>query len=131
MTTSAQKQLLRAYGDRRDDGVIQLSFTLPVPMSEKAKEAALLYCKKLGLEDVKVAATERAADGYSFFIVYARSPVVIDYNEIDTPELVIKKLGFGDLNALIEDRHPHRGHRRHPQHEGLCGGLRPGTLPVV
>jgi beta-lysine 5,6-aminomutase beta subunit len=104
MSPSAPKQLLRAYGDRRDDGVIQLSFTLPVPMSEKAKEAALLYCKKLGLEDVKVAATERAADGYSFFIVYARSPVVIDYNEIDTPELVIKKLGFADLNALIEEK---------------------------
>ena len=34
------KQIIRPYGDRRDDGVVQLSFTLPVPLSEKAKEAA-------------------------------------------------------------------------------------------
>ncbi len=99
-----QKHLIRAYGDRRDDGVIQLSFTLPVAPSEKAKEAAQLYCRKLGLTDVKVAATERAADAYTFFVVYARSPVIIDYNEIDTPEIVIKKLGFHELNALIEQK---------------------------
>ncbi len=98
------KQLIRPYGDRRDDGVIQLSFTLPVPLSEKAKEAAQLYCKKLGLTDIKVAAAERAADNYTFFVAYAHSPVVLDYAEIDTPELSIKKLGFDELNALIEER---------------------------
>jgi beta-lysine 5,6-aminomutase beta subunit len=100
--TTPEKQLLRAYGDRRDDGIIQLSFTLPVAASEKAKEAAQLYCSKLGLTDVKVAAMERAADAYSFFIVYARSPVIIDYGEIDTPEIVIKKRGFQELNQQIE-----------------------------
>ena len=99
-----ERQLIRAYGDRRDDGVIQLSFTLPVPLSEKAKEAAAIYCRKLGLTDVKVAAAERAAEHYTFFVAYARSPVVIDYGEIDTPEIVIKKLGFHDLNALIEEK---------------------------
>ncbi len=93
---------IRPYGDRRDDGVIQLSFTLPVPLSEKAKEAARLFCQKLGLTDVKVAAAERAADNYTFFIAYAKTQVALDWAAIDTPELVIKKLGFDDLNALIE-----------------------------
>jgi beta-lysine 5,6-aminomutase beta subunit len=99
---AAPKKLIRPYGDRRDDGVIQLSFTLPVPVSEKAKEAAALFCRKLGLSDVKVAAAERAADDYTFFIVYAHSDVAIDYASIDTPEVVTKKLGFDDLNHLIE-----------------------------
>ncbi len=94
--------LIRAYGDRRDDGIIQLSFTLPVPLSEKAKEAARLFCQKLGLTDIKVAAAERAADQYTFFIAYARANVALDYAAIDTPELVIKKLGYDDLNAFIE-----------------------------
>jgi len=101
---TAQRQLLRAYGDRRDDGIIQLSFTLPVPLSEKAKEAASRFCAALGLTDVKVAAAERAADEYTFFIVYARANVSIDYAAISTPELVIKKLGFDELNALIEEK---------------------------
>ena len=96
--------LIRAYGDRRDDGVIQLSFTLPVPLSDKAKEAARLFCTRLGLLDVKVAAAEPAADNYTFFVVYARADVSLDYSEIDVPEIVFKKLGFDDLNKLIEDR---------------------------
>jgi beta-lysine 5,6-aminomutase beta subunit len=100
----AEKQLIRAYGDRRDDGVIQLSFTLPVALSEKAKEAAALYCTKLGLTEVKVAAAERAADHYTFFIVYAKSPVVIDYAAIETPEIVVKKLSFSELNKEIETK---------------------------
>ncbi|HEY8206444.1 MAG TPA: OAM dimerization domain-containing protein [Myxococcaceae bacterium] len=104
MAQKPPKQLIRPYGDRRDDGVVQLSFTLPVPLSEKAKEAAAQFARKMGFTDVKVAAAERAADHYTFFIVYAHSPVSIDYAEIDVPEVVVKKLGFDDLNALIEQR---------------------------
>ena len=99
---SAAKQPIRAYGDRRDDGVMQLSFTLPVPLSEKAKEAAQQYCAALGLQDVKVASAESAAHQYTFFVVYAKSPVVLDYAAIEVPEVVFRKLGFDDLNQLIE-----------------------------
>ena len=99
---AGETHLLRAYGDRRDDGVIQLSFTLPVPLSDKAKEAARQFCSKLGLLDVKVAAAEPAADNYTFFVVYARADVALDYASIDVPEIVFRKLGFDELNKLIE-----------------------------
>jgi beta-lysine 5,6-aminomutase beta subunit len=101
---AGESHLIRAYGDRRDDGVIQISFTLPVPLSDKAKEAARLFCTRLGLLDVKVAAAEPAADNYTFFVVYARADVSLDYADIDVPEVVFRKLGFDDLNKLIEDR---------------------------
>jgi beta-lysine 5,6-aminomutase beta subunit len=101
---AGESHLIRAYGDRRDDGVIQISFTLPVPLSDKAKEAARLFCTRLGLVDVKVAAAEPAADNYTFFVVYARADVSLDYTSIDVPEIVFRKLGFDDLNKLIEDR---------------------------
>ncbi len=104
MSTKPTKQIIRPYGDRRDDGVVQLSFTLPVPLSEKAKEAAAVLARKMGFTDVKVAAAERAADTYTFFIVYARTPQSLDYSEIDVPEVVVKKLGFDDLNTLIKDK---------------------------
>jgi beta-lysine 5,6-aminomutase beta subunit len=102
MSTKPGKQIIRPYGDRRDDGVVQLSFTLPVPLSEKAREAALQFTRKLGFSDVKVAAAERAADNYTFFIVYARSGMYLDYAEIDVPEVVVRKLGFDELNAFID-----------------------------
>jgi len=101
---AGETHLIRAYGDRRDDGVIQLSFTLPVPLSDKAKEAARRFCTQLGLLDVKVAAAEPAADNYTFFVVYGRADVSLDYAGIDVPEIVFRKLGFDDLNKLIEDR---------------------------
>jgi beta-lysine 5,6-aminomutase beta subunit len=99
---SAPKQPIRAYGDRRDDGVLQLSFTLPVPLSEKAKEAAQQYCAGLGLQEVKVASAESASNQYTFFVVYAKSPVVLDYAAIEVPEVVFRKLGYDELNRLIE-----------------------------
>jgi beta-lysine 5,6-aminomutase beta subunit len=97
-----EKQIIRPYGDRRDDGVVQLSFTLPVPLSEKAKDAAHQLARKMGFTDVKVAAAEPAAKNYTFFVVYARTSLALDYNEVDVPELVAAKLGFDELNAVIE-----------------------------
>ncbi len=102
MTEPKARHLIRPYGDRRDDGIIQLSFTLPVPASEKAREAAAVFCRQNGLTDVKVAAVERASDSHTFFIVYARSPVVLDYDALDVPEVTIKKLSFDELNKHIE-----------------------------
>ncbi|MFN7130661.1 MAG: OAM dimerization domain-containing protein [Myxococcales bacterium] len=101
MTDSKPKRLIRPYGDRMDDGVVQVSFVLPVPPSEKAKEAARVFMKKMGFADVKLATMERAADNYSFFIAYGRSGMYIDYNEIDVPEVIVRKLGFDELNAWI------------------------------
>lgn len=98
------KQIIRPYGDRRDDGVVQLSFTLPVPLSEKAKEAAAQFARKMGFTDVKVAAAERAADTYTFFIVYAHTAASLDYAEVDVPEVIVKKMGFDDLNAFIHEK---------------------------
>jgi beta-lysine 5,6-aminomutase beta subunit len=101
---AAPKQLIRPYGDRRDDGVIQLSFTLPVRLSERAKEAAALFCRQLGLTDIKVASAEKAADDYTFFVVYAHSDIAIDYAAVEVPEIITKKLGFDELNALIQSQ---------------------------
>ena len=49
MSATDEKHLIRPYGDRKDDGVIQLSFVLPVPASEQAKEAAATVAKKLSI----------------------------------------------------------------------------------
>ena len=45
---------IRPYGDTFNDGKIQISFTLPVPSSPEAKEAARRVANKMGLDEVKV-----------------------------------------------------------------------------
>jgi len=101
MSGDKEKHLIRPYGDRKDDGVIQLSFVLPVSCSEKAKEAAATVAKKLGLTHVLVAAMEKAGEGYSFFVVYGRTHMQLDYNAIEVPEVVHRKHGFDELNEAI------------------------------
>ena len=99
------KQLIRPYGDRRDDGVVQLSFTLPVPLSEKAKEAAAPVRQEDGLHR-REGGRRRARRGPLHLLRRLRAHAAsrIDYAEIDVPEVVIKKLGFDELNALIEEK---------------------------
>jgi beta-lysine 5,6-aminomutase beta subunit len=101
MSGKKEKQLIRPYGDRKDDGVIQLSFVLPVPCSEQAKEAAALVAKKLGLSHVLVSAMEKAGEGYSFFVVYGRTHMQLDYNSIEVPVVLHRKHGFDELNEAI------------------------------
>lgn len=94
-------ELIRPYGDRIDDGVVQVSFVLPVAPSERAKEAARQMMAKMGFIDSKIATMEPAAQNYSFFIVYGHHPASIDLASIDVPEVVLKKLGFAELNAWV------------------------------
>ncbi|ABS26549.1 OAM dimerization domain-containing protein [Anaeromyxobacter sp. Fw109-5] len=91
-------QIVRPYGDRRDDGVVQLSFVLPVPPGERAREAAAEVARKMGMEQVHVAAMEAAAERYTFFVVYGRTSVSVDYGALTVPEVVVRKKGFDELN---------------------------------
>jgi beta-lysine 5,6-aminomutase beta subunit len=93
-------QVIRPYGDRRDDGVVQLAFVLPVPTGERAREAAAEVARRMGMEQVHVAAMEPAADRYTFFVVYGRTSVAVDYGRLQVPEVVLRKKGFDELNAF-------------------------------
>jgi beta-lysine 5,6-aminomutase beta subunit len=92
---------VRPYGDRRDDGVVQLSFVLPLAAGDLAREAASLLAKKMGLTQVHVAAMEKAAEDYTFFVVYGRTDAAVDLSTIELPEVRGRKLGFEELNQLV------------------------------
>ncbi len=93
--------LIRPYGDRRDDGVVQLSFVLPLPPGERAREAAVQLARKMGMAQVHVAAMEPAARDYAFFVVYGRTDLSVDAGAIQVPEVVVRKRGFDELNEWV------------------------------
>ena len=97
-------QPIRAYGDRMGDGAVQLSFTLPVPASGRAKEAARRYAEALGLKHVLVAAMEKAGDGFTFFVVYGRADTTIDFADIEVPEVKAPEWTQKEINALIKEK---------------------------
>jgi beta-lysine 5,6-aminomutase beta subunit len=96
----APEQVIRPYGDRRDDGVVQISFVLPVPAGERAREAAAEMARRMGMEQVHVAAMEPAAERYTFFVVYGRTSAAVDWGKIQVPEVLSRKRGFDELNAF-------------------------------
>lgn len=97
-------QPIRAYGDRMGDGAMQLSFTLPVPASGRAKEAARRFAEAHGLKGVLVAAMEKAGDDFTFFVVYGRSEATIDFAEIEVPEVAAPEWTPKEINYLIKDK---------------------------
>jgi len=99
---------LRAYGDRDDDGMVQLSFVLELPPSARAREAAKRFAESHGLSEPLVATMESCAEGYSFFVVYGRSRHTVDPADIDVTELKTEALSREEIEHLIATRLPRK-----------------------
>ena len=97
-------RIVKPYGDTLGDGKVQLSFTLPIDWSEVADEAARQLVAKMGFVDVAVAEGRRVASGFSFFVVYASSPVGVDVDAVGGSSVKAHALSMEDVDALIRDR---------------------------
>jgi beta-lysine 5,6-aminomutase beta subunit len=89
------------YGDTLGDGVMQLSFTLPVAMSASAKEAARQLAAGLGLVNPAVVHAEAISDEFSFFIVYAACQKTVDMTKIVVPEVKLKVMDKPEIDSTI------------------------------
>ena len=101
MPTIDLKQV-RPYGDTLDDGIVQLSFTLPVPFGEEAQEAARRFALLNGFQDPKVVHAHDLGEGFSFFILYVRSLVSVDYTAIEVPKLSHERLEKPEIETRIQ-----------------------------
>lgn len=95
-------RLVRPYGDRENDGRVQLAFTLPVPAGPRAKEAAALVAREMGFADVLVASMEPAGSAFTCFVVYGRTVAALDFDAVEAPVVEHPHHGFDELNALVE-----------------------------
>jgi beta-lysine 5,6-aminomutase beta subunit len=93
---------VRPYGDTANDGVVQLSFTLPLPLSARAREAARRYAMLMGISNPLVAHAESADTNFSFFVIYGACSHTIDPEQLLVDELAHGELDFYAINALIE-----------------------------
>ena len=95
---------IRPYGDTANDGIIQLSFTLPLPLSARAREAARRYAMLMGISNPLVAHAEAIDSGFSFFVIYGACLYIIDPEQILVDEMAHEELDFHEINELIEKR---------------------------
>src|SRR5207248_1632725 len=101
---SGMSQLVRAYGDTTGDGMVQLSFTLPLPAGPRAEAAAADFARKMGLDPALVVHAKAAGERHTFFVVYGRSSVMVDLDEIVVVEREFPLLNPKEINLAIRSR---------------------------
>ena len=92
---------VKPYGDTMNDGKMQLSFTLPVPASDEAVEAAKQLLKKLGFENPQVVFYKELTEGFTFFNCYGNCTQSIDFSTIHVPKVESTKMDMHETDDFI------------------------------
>ena len=95
---------LRPYGDKWNDGIVQVSFTLPLRLTPVANEAAKRYAAKMGIRDPYVTLAQPVGTEFTFFVVYGRSTHEIDATAIAASEIASSDLSREEIDAAVRDR---------------------------
>jgi beta-lysine 5,6-aminomutase beta subunit len=96
--------IVRPYGDTTGDGMVQLSFTLPVAHDRRAEGAALHLAGRMGLDPAMVVHARELGGGYTFFVVYGRVNHLVDVSKVTVAERDFPVLAAKEVNALIRRR---------------------------
>ena len=94
---------VKPYGDTLNDGMIQMSFTLPVPYGDEASEAAKQLVLKMGIEDPAVVYSKDLGVGYTYFVMYGKSMHTVDYTTIDVPKVNIEFMDRYQVQDYIKE----------------------------
>src|ERR1700716_1928882 len=74
---------VKPYADHRGDGLVQMSFTLPVPYSLAARRAALELAAKMGFDEPEVVHYEQLTEGYTYFVMYGACAYTVDFTALE------------------------------------------------
>jgi beta-lysine 5,6-aminomutase beta subunit len=96
--------VVRPYGDTTGDGMVQLSFTLPVPLDKRAEGAALQLAGKMGLDPAMVVHGKQMGAGHTFFVVYGRVSHLVDLSAVRVVERDFPLLTPKEVNQLVRQR---------------------------
>ena len=78
--------MVRPYGDERDDGKVQVSFTLPVPSDARGEGAARQLAERMGIRSPLVVHKKTMGPSYTFFIVYGAVEHAVDLERVQVEE---------------------------------------------
>lgn len=95
---------IKPYGDTLNDGMMQLSFTLPVPFGEEASEAARILARKMGLDEPNVAYSKDLGIGYTFFVVYGKCLHTVDYTTIKVTKVEVDVMDRLECEKYISEQ---------------------------
>jgi len=96
--------IVRPYGDTTGDGMVQVSFTLPLPAGRRGEGAALQLAGKMGLDPAMVVHSRAIGAAHTFFVVYGRVGHLVEPGKVVVAERDYPLLSAKDVNAAIRAR---------------------------
>jgi beta-lysine 5,6-aminomutase beta subunit len=117
--------ILRPYGDTTGDGMVQLSFTLPMPHSKIAEGAAAQLANKMGMEPAMVVHAKPMGPDFTFFVVYGRVNHLVDTSTVQVVERDYPLLTPTEANLALR-----KGLRRRMVVVGGCIGTDAHTVGI-
>ncbi len=121
----SDSQFVRPYGDTTGDGMVQLSFTLPITHNKVADGAAVQLANKMGIDPALVVHSKPMGDGFTFFVVYGRVNHLVDPSTVEVVERDYPLLTPKEANAAIK-----RAMRRRLVVVGGCIGTDAHTVGI-
>jgi beta-lysine 5,6-aminomutase beta subunit len=118
-------QIVRPYGDTTGDGMVQLSFTLPVPHDKRAEGAALQLAMKMGLDPAMLVHAKAVGPDFTFVVVYGRVTHLVDLSKVPVVEREFPLLSAKEVNTAIRS-----GLRRKLVVLGACIGTDAHTVGI-
>jgi beta-lysine 5,6-aminomutase beta subunit len=122
---STTGKVVRPYGDTTGDGMVQLSFTLPLPHDKAAEGAAVQLANKMGMDPALVVHAKAMGPDFTFFVVYGRVNHLVDTGKVEVVERDYPLLSPKEVNAAVK-----RAMRRRLVVVGGCIGTDAHTVGI-
>jgi beta-lysine 5,6-aminomutase beta subunit len=104
MPREVDLKAVKPYADHLGDGLVQMSFTLPVPYSLAARKAALELLSKMGFEEPEVVHYEQLTEGYTYFVLYGRCVQSVDFESLQGEGFDIEYMSEDEIEQFAESR---------------------------
>ena len=119
------KSIVRPYGDTTGDGMVQMSFTLPLAHDKRAEGAALQLARKMGMDPAMVVHAKAMGPDFTFFVVYGSVQHLVDTRDVVVLERDYPLLSPKEVNAVVK-----KGLRRPLVVVGACIGTDAHTVGI-
>jgi beta-lysine 5,6-aminomutase beta subunit len=100
--TPSEPTIVRPYGDTTGDGMVQVSFTLPLKHDKRAEGAAAQLARKMGLDPALVVHAKAMGPDFTFFVVYGQVSHLVDVSKVEVIERDYPLLTPKEVNGAVK-----------------------------
>lgn len=97
-------RVVRPYGDNTGDGMVQVSFTLPVSAGPLAEAAAAALARSMGIDAPLVALARGVGENFTFFVVYGAVRHLVALDSVTVTERDFPLLSAREVNLAVRSR---------------------------